>query len=87
MHRALHVALLGMLVVMYGCKVSEPNALERRTVETIKHHVTVGNKSVTIASRAMDSTDRAAECPLPTACPPRFLRWPRWRYRVTPTGS
>jgi cytochrome c553 len=46
MHRALHVALLGMLVVMYGCKVSEPNALERRTVETIKHHVTVGNKSV-----------------------------------------
>jgi cytochrome c553 len=46
MHRALHVALLGMLVVMYGCNVSEPNALERRTVETIKHHVTVGNKSV-----------------------------------------
>jgi cytochrome c553 len=45
MHRSPHVALLGMLVVMCGCKVSKPNALERRTVEAIKHHVTVGNKS------------------------------------------
>jgi S-disulfanyl-L-cysteine oxidoreductase SoxD len=45
MHRALHISLLCVLMAMCGCKVTNPNALERRTVEAIKHHVTVGNKS------------------------------------------
>ena len=45
MHRALHVALLCMLVVICGCKVAKPSALERRIVEAVKHHVTVGDKS------------------------------------------
>jgi cytochrome c553 len=45
MHRALHVAVLCMLVVMCGCKVTKPSALERRIVEAVKHHVTVGDKS------------------------------------------
>lgn len=34
-----------MLVVMCGCKVTKPSALERRIVEAVKHHVTVGDKS------------------------------------------
>lgn len=45
MHRALHVAPLCMLLVMCGCKVTKPGALERRIVEAVKHHVTVGDKS------------------------------------------
>jgi len=40
-----HIALLGMLCLMCGCKVSEPSALERQALVTIKHHVTVRNKS------------------------------------------
>jgi S-disulfanyl-L-cysteine oxidoreductase SoxD len=40
-----HIALLGTLCLMCGCKVSEPGALERRALVAIKHHATVGNKS------------------------------------------
>jgi cytochrome c553 len=46
MRHALHAALLCELVLMCGCKVSEPGTLERRALIAIKHHVTVGDKSV-----------------------------------------
>jgi cytochrome c553 len=45
MYRALHIALLCTVVVMCGCKVTKPGALEWRTMQAVKHHVTVGNKS------------------------------------------
>jgi cytochrome c553 len=46
MRRALHVAIFCTPVLMCGCKVSEPGALERRALIAIKHHVTVRDKSV-----------------------------------------
>jgi len=45
MYRALHIALLCTVVVMCGCKVTKPGALERGAMQAVKHHVTVGNKS------------------------------------------
>jgi cytochrome c553 len=41
-----YLAMLGSLLIFCGCKVGEPNGLERRTVVGIKHHVTIGGKSV-----------------------------------------
>jgi mono/diheme cytochrome c family protein len=35
-----------MLVATCGCKVTKPSALERQTIVAIKHHVTVGDKSL-----------------------------------------
>jgi S-disulfanyl-L-cysteine oxidoreductase SoxD len=46
MRPAPHVALVGMLCLMCGCKVSKPSALEQWTLVAIKHHVTVRDKSV-----------------------------------------
>src|SRR5580658_9169662 len=46
MRGALHLALLGSLLMFCSCKVGDPNGLERRTVVGIKHHITVGGKSV-----------------------------------------
>jgi cytochrome c553 len=45
MRSVLLVVLLSTLIPMCGCKVSEPGALERRTVLAIKHNLTVRNKS------------------------------------------
>ena len=42
---ARHVALLSTLILLCGCKVSEPGALEQRTVVAIKHHLTVRNRA------------------------------------------
>lgn len=39
-------ALLLVLCMLIGCKVGEPNSLERKTLVGIKHHVTVGGKSI-----------------------------------------
>jgi cytochrome c len=46
MRPAPHVALLGTLCLVCGCKVSKPSALEGRTLVAIKHNVTVRGKSV-----------------------------------------
>jgi cytochrome c len=45
MRRALHVGLPCALIMVCGCKVSEPGALERRAITAIKHHVTVRDKT------------------------------------------
>lgn len=36
---------VGIPILLSGCKVSKPNALERGAVTFAKHHITVGNKS------------------------------------------
>jgi mono/diheme cytochrome c family protein len=45
MRSVLHVVLLSTALLTCGCRVSKPSALERWTVVSIKHHVTVRNKS------------------------------------------
>jgi cytochrome c553 len=46
MRSTLYLALMGVLLTMCGCKVGQPNSLETRTVDGLKHRVMVGNKSV-----------------------------------------
>jgi cytochrome c553 len=41
-----HLALICMLLTVCGCKVGQPGGLERGTVVAIKHHITVGGKSL-----------------------------------------
>jgi len=41
-----YVALPFVLSIFIGCKVGEPNSLERKTLVGIKHHMTVGGKSL-----------------------------------------
>jgi mono/diheme cytochrome c family protein len=45
MLRAHHVGLLGLSLVLCGCKVSEPSPLERKVVVAAEHDFTVGNRS------------------------------------------
>jgi S-disulfanyl-L-cysteine oxidoreductase SoxD len=45
MHRAAQVALLCALLPISGCRVTKPNALERKSMVAVKHHITVRNKS------------------------------------------
>ncbi|MES2390296.1 MAG: cytochrome c [Acidobacteriota bacterium] len=45
MRRALILSVLTIALVPCGCKVSRPNAVERKTVTFVKHHITVRNKS------------------------------------------
>jgi cytochrome c553 len=40
------VTLACLLSAICGCKVSSPNGVERRVITGIKHHITVGNKSL-----------------------------------------
>jgi cytochrome c553 len=40
------LALPFVLYMFIGCKVGEPNSLERKTLVGIKHHMTVGGKSL-----------------------------------------
>jgi cytochrome c len=45
MRRALTLSILATALVPCGCKVSRPNAFERKTITFAKHHITVRNKS------------------------------------------
>jgi S-disulfanyl-L-cysteine oxidoreductase SoxD len=45
MRPASHVVLLCTALLMCGCKVSKPDALERWALAAVKHHVTVRDKS------------------------------------------
>ena len=40
-----HMVLLGVALLLSGCKVSSPGGLERRVVQVTKHHILVRNKS------------------------------------------
>jgi cytochrome c553 len=42
----LQFVLMCVLLVVCGCKVGQPGGVEQSTVVAIKHHVTVGNKSL-----------------------------------------
>lgn len=42
---ARHVGLLGLSLLLCGCKVSEPSPLERKVVVAAEHDFTVGNRS------------------------------------------
>jgi cytochrome c553 len=41
-----YAVLLSLLALVSGCKVGGSNGLERRTLTGIKHHITVGGKSL-----------------------------------------
>jgi mono/diheme cytochrome c family protein len=45
MRRALHVGFLGMCLLVCGCRVSQPNPLERKVVVAAEHDFTVGNRA------------------------------------------
>ena len=45
MRRAHHVFFLGLSLLLCGCKVSQPNPLERKVVVAAEHDITVGNRS------------------------------------------
>ena len=45
MRPASHVVLLCTALLMCGCKVSKPGVLERWALTSVKHHVTVRDKS------------------------------------------
>ncbi len=44
MIRTLQFSLAIVVLMLSGCRVSEPSAAERKTINYIKHHLTVGNK-------------------------------------------
>jgi mono/diheme cytochrome c family protein len=39
-----HLVPVSLLLLLSGCKVSAPSALERRVIDSAKLHITVGNK-------------------------------------------
>lgn len=45
MTRAYHVGFLGLSLLLFGCRVSEPSPLERKVVVAAEHDFTVGNRS------------------------------------------
>jgi cytochrome c553 len=45
MRRAHHVFFLALALLVCGCKVSEPNPVERKVVVAAEHDITVGNRS------------------------------------------
>jgi cytochrome c553 len=46
MRAVFQIAIACMLLAVCGCKVSSPNGLERGLLTGIKHHLTVGGKSL-----------------------------------------